>query len=117
LSGGDIRKEIVAPVESFWRVRRLLSVRGRNDTERGKAKPMLYTKNVPMGERLLRVLSGAALIAYGVIGRKGGALGYLVAGSGGVAVLTGFVGFCPMCALAGRRIRQSIEKSPGEKPW
>lgn len=94
-----------------------MSVNVRNNTERGKTEPMLYTKNVPVGERLLRALGGVALIAYGVIGMKGGVPGYIVAGSGVVAALTGFVGFCPMCALAGRRIRQSIEKSPGEKPW
>ena len=30
--------------------------------------------------------------------------GYLIAGTGAVAILTGFFGFCPMCAMVGRRL-------------
>ncbi len=71
---------------------------------------MIYTKNVPTKERLARGLGGAALIACGLIGMKGLPLGYVLAGSGLFTVLTGFVGFCPMCALAGRRIAQKIKE-------
>jgi hypothetical protein len=30
--------------------------------------------------------------------------GYLIAGTGAVAILTGFFGFCPMCAMVGRKL-------------
>lgn len=71
---------------------------------------MIYAKNVPPIERMIRIVAGLALVAFGLIGMKGTPLGYVLAASGVVAVLTGFVGFCPMCALAGRRIQQNIKQ-------
>ena len=65
---------------------------------------MLYVKNVPGWERTVRVVAGLAMIACGLLGLKGLAIGYLIASVGGVTLLTGFVGFCPMCAMAGRRL-------------
>ena len=65
---------------------------------------MIYRKNVPGWERALRVILGAALIGYGLVGLPAGLLGYLIAASGVTAILTGFVGFCPMCAMVGRRL-------------
>jgi hypothetical protein len=47
------------------------------------------------------------MIAYGLFGMPGlpGTMaGYLIAGTGAVAILTGFFGFCPMCAMVGRRL-------------
>ena len=50
------------------------------------------------------------MIAYGLFGMPGlpgmpGAMaGYLIAGTGVVAILTGFFGFCPMCAMVGRKL-------------
>ena len=76
---------------------------------------MIYAKNVPTAERAIRVLAGLALIAFGLFGLKGSPLGYVLAASGVVAALTGFVGFCPMCALAGRRIQQSVRRQAAEK--
>ncbi|MEO8018031.1 MAG: DUF2892 domain-containing protein [Pseudomonadota bacterium] len=65
---------------------------------------MFYVKNVPTWERALRVLVGLALMALAifVIGRS--PLGYALGASGIIAMLTGFFGFCPLCALAGRRL-------------
>ena len=76
---------------------------------------MIYAKNVPTVERAIRVLAGFALVAFGLIGMKGAPLGYVLAASGVVAALTGFFGFCPMCALAGRRIRQNLKKQREEE--
>jgi Protein of unknown function (DUF2892) len=67
---------------------------------------MIYTKNVPNIERILRSVMGIAMIAIGLLVIKG-MIGYAVAGSGVIATLTGSFGFCPMCALAGRRINQA----------
>jgi hypothetical protein len=66
---------------------------------------MFYVKNVPGWERVLRVIAGLAMIAWGLLGLKGLPIGYLLAGSGVLTMLTGFFGFCPMCAMAGRRLK------------
>ena len=65
---------------------------------------MFYRKNLPGWERAARVLGGAAMIGYGLIALQGGSIGYLIAGAGVVTAMTGFFGFCPMCAVAGRRL-------------
>ena len=71
---------------------------------------MFYRKNLPGWERAMRALGGAVMIVYGLFGTPGlpgmpGALaGYLIAGTGVVAILTGFFGFCPMCAMVGRKL-------------
>jgi hypothetical protein len=65
---------------------------------------MLYVKNIPAWERAVRVVAGLAMAACGLFGLKGLAIGYLIAAVGAVTLLTGFVGVCPMCAMAGRRL-------------
>ena len=71
---------------------------------------MLYRKNLPGWERVMRSVGGVVMIAYGLFGMPGlpgmsGAMaGYLIAGTGVVAILTGFFGFCPMCAMVGRKL-------------
>jgi len=65
---------------------------------------MFYAKNLPGWERGLRVLAGALMFACGLFGLAGLMIGYLIAASGVVTMLTGFFGFCPMCAVAGRKL-------------
>ena len=67
---------------------------------------MLYKKNLPGWERVARVVAGLAMVACGVLAPalSGSVVGYAIAISGVVALLSGFVGFCPMCAMAGRRL-------------
>jgi len=71
---------------------------------------MFYRKNLPGWERAMRTIGGVVLVAYGLLGMPGlpgmpGTMaGYLIAGTGVVAILTGFFGFCPMCAMVGRRL-------------
>jgi hypothetical protein len=65
---------------------------------------MLYRKNLPGWERAMRTIGGVAMIAFGLLGMPGTMAGYLIAGTGVVAALTGFFGFCPMCAMVGRRL-------------
>jgi hypothetical protein len=71
---------------------------------------MFYRKNLPGWERAMRTIGGALMIAYGLpgmpglSGMSGTMAGYLIAASGGAAILTGFFGFCPMCAMVGRRL-------------
>jgi Protein of unknown function (DUF2892) len=65
---------------------------------------MLYRKNLRGWERAVRVVGGVAMIAGGLLGLSGMPIGYLFACSGVVTALTGFVGFCPMCAMVGRKL-------------
>lgn len=71
---------------------------------------MFYRKNLPGWERAMRSIGGVVMIAYGLLGMPGlpgmpGTMaGYLIAGTGAVAILTGFFGFCPMCAMVGRKL-------------
>jgi DUF2892 family protein len=65
---------------------------------------MFYRKNLPGWERAMRAIAGVAMIGYGLFGMLGAMAGYLIAGTGVVAALTAFFGFCPMCAMVGRRL-------------
>lgn len=65
---------------------------------------MLYVKNIPRWERWMRGVAGVAMVACGLVGLAGLPVGWLIAGAGVVTVLTGFFGYCPMCAVAGRKL-------------
>jgi hypothetical protein len=65
---------------------------------------MFYRKNLPGWERVMRSVGGVVMIAYGLLGMPGMTAGYLIAATGAVAIATGFFGFCPMCAMVGRRL-------------
>jgi hypothetical protein len=65
---------------------------------------MIYRKNIGGLEQGARVAAGIAMIAGGLIWLPGSMPGYAVAASGAVAILTGLFGFCPACALVGRKL-------------
>lgn len=65
---------------------------------------MLYRKNLPGWERAVRAIAGIGMIGYGLYGLSGAVAGYLIAGTGAIALLSGFFGFCPMCAMVGRKL-------------
>ncbi len=67
---------------------------------------MLYVKNLPLWERLLRIGAGAALAAYALISESG----WVIAAGGVGMALTGMFGFCPACALAGRRLEKRLQQ-------
>lgn len=64
---------------------------------------MFYLNNLPVWERLARLVAGLAMIACGAhfYGRSAG---WAFLAVGAVTFVTALVGFCPGCALAGRRI-------------
>lgn len=68
---------------------------------------MLYRKNLFSWEQVLRLAAGAAMIGGGLIWLPGWP-GYLLAAAGLGLALTGAFGYCPACALVGRK--------PIEKP-
>jgi hypothetical protein len=65
---------------------------------------MLYRKNVPNWERAMRLAAGAIMIAVSFLILPRSPLAYIVAAMGAMIVLTGFIGCCPMCSIAGRRL-------------
>lgn len=75
---------------------------------------MLYIKNLPMWERIARLSVGASFAVYALLYLRGLPSWALLACGAGVA-LTGVLGFCPACALAGRRIAKEAEKSPARE--
>jgi hypothetical protein len=64
---------------------------------------MLYAKNLPAWERLARIIASALAVAASFYFFSGNTALLLAASAVGFA-LTGLVGFCPMCAMAGRRL-------------
>lgn len=64
---------------------------------------MLYVKNLSPWERWLRLGGGAAVTVY-ALASVGAMLGWMLAAGGVGTALSGVFGFCPMCALAGRRL-------------
>ena len=64
---------------------------------------MIFVKNVPLGERAVRLGAGAAAIVYAIF-EVGGLWKWGVVTGGAGLALTGIFGFCPACALAGRRL-------------
>lgn len=69
---------------------------------------MLYIKNVPNWERAVRVIMGMLAIAFAAMnwGVSGISVGVGVAGA--MLAMTGFVGFCPMCAMVGRKLDKRV---------
>ena len=66
---------------------------------------MFYSKKVPAWERIVRVVMGAIGLGYAVMnwGVSGLAVGLGVMGA--MLAISGLVGFCPMCALVGRKLK------------
>ncbi|MFZ6843270.1 YgaP family membrane protein [Undibacterium sp. RuTC16W] len=64
---------------------------------------MLYVKNVPGWERVLRILAGVIAIAASIYFFDG-KLALMLALSAAGMVMSGLFGFCPMCAMVGRRL-------------
>ena len=62
-----------------------------------------YVKNVPGWERALRLVLGGGAAAFALYSFPG-PMGWLLAGSAAGIAVTGLVGFCPMCAMVGRRL-------------
>ncbi len=64
---------------------------------------MIYVKNLPVWERIARLVAAVAVATYGVVD-VGGRWGWVAVAVAAGLALTGVFGFCPACALAGRRL-------------
>ena len=67
---------------------------------------MLYRKNLPGWERAVRVVAGLLVIAIGLFWMRGSMMLYVLGAMGVMAAMTGFIGYCPMCSIAGRTLEQ-----------
>ncbi len=67
---------------------------------------MALKRNVPGGERIVRIVAGLAVAAAGAWWLASGNLwgGLLVIVSGLGFGATGLVGWCPLCAMVGRTL-------------
>lgn len=65
---------------------------------------MFYSKNVPPWERVLRILIGLLGVGFAAMnwGMSSIAVGLAIVGA--MLAISGVVGFCPMCALVGRKL-------------
>jgi hypothetical protein len=66
---------------------------------------MFYSKNVPLWERVLRIVTGVAILAGSLAYFGSTPAGWIVGITGAAVMMTGLVGFCPACAMVGRRLR------------
>jgi hypothetical protein len=73
-------------------------------TNGSKEITMFYVKNVPAVERVARVAMGAMGLAYAAMNWGGSGLAIGMGVMGAMLAVTGLVGFCPMCAMAGRKL-------------
>jgi hypothetical protein len=64
---------------------------------------MFYRVNLPGWERAMRLVAGGAMAAAAWHFRDDMLLAGLLAGGGTIAALTAAFGFCPACAMVGRR--------------
>ncbi|MBI5958440.1 MAG: DUF2892 domain-containing protein [Chloroflexi bacterium] len=72
---------------------------------------MFYPKNVPTIERIGRVISGIALIIVGLWRLSAGSadavvVTVLLISTAVFIMVTGFIGWCPACAMVGRKLKQ-----------
>jgi hypothetical protein len=65
---------------------------------------MFYAKNVPNWERAVRAVAGVASLAFAAMNWGGSSLAIGLGVTGAILALTGLVGFCPMCAMVGRKL-------------
>ncbi|CAN7723048.1 DUF2892 domain-containing protein [Acidovorax sp. LjRoot118] len=64
---------------------------------------MLYRKNITRPESLLRVVAGVALIVASLVWLGATPWGLVLAASGATGIVTGLFGYCPACAMVGRK--------------
>lgn len=60
-------------------------------------------RNLPTWERATRIVAGVAVGAAAANGLTTGTVTWLALVTAATLVLTAFVGFCPACAMVGRR--------------
>lgn len=65
---------------------------------------MFYSKNVPGWERVLRIVMGVMMLGASIANFGPTTIGWAVGVMGAMAAMSGLFGFCPACAMVGRRL-------------
>ncbi len=65
---------------------------------------MFYVKNVPNWERAVRIMMGIGLAAAAIAYFGSTPTGWVIGAAAAMAAMTGLLGFCPACAMVGRRL-------------
>jgi hypothetical protein len=66
---------------------------------------MIYRKNLYTWEQGLRITLGLAMVAGGILSNLAPIPKGAVVMSGFIAGITGVFGFCPACALVGKKLK------------
>ena len=65
---------------------------------------MLYFKqNLPTWERTVRIVAGLSIVCLAILYSTTEWMTWIAIAGGIILAGTGFVGFCPMCAMVGRK--------------
>jgi hypothetical protein len=65
---------------------------------------MMFKRNLPGWERIARATAGIGLLVAPAVLPLGAGLGWVAGLSGAMLLVSSLLGFCPACALAGRRL-------------
>lgn len=65
---------------------------------------MFYLKNVRNWERILRIVMGMMALVFAGINWGSSGLAVGAGFMGAMLAMTGLFGFCPMCAMVGRKL-------------
>ena len=65
---------------------------------------MFFQNNLPTWERAIRICMGLVIGAAGFYFLPEPSMRWLAMGGGALFAGTGLIGFCPMCAMAGRKL-------------
>ena len=65
---------------------------------------MFYMKNVPAWERALRIIMGMMALLFAAMNWGSSDLAVGAGITGAMLAMTGLFGFCPMCAMVGRKL-------------
>ncbi len=70
---------------------------------------MFYRKDIYTWEQGLRIIASVVLMVYAALSMPPGMLSYALIASCIAIGLTGVFGFCPLCAMTGRRMKTANE--------
>ena len=90
--------------EPFWHVGLSSFPRAVLKPNLSKETDMFYVKNVPTWERVLRIVMGLLALGFAAIHWSGSPVAIGAGVVGAVLSMTGLFGFCPMCAMVGRKL-------------
>lgn len=69
---------------------------------------MFYVKNVPTWERIVRVIAGMACLVLAYLNWGDSSIGVGAGIIGAMLSMSGLLGFCPMCAMVGRKLDKGV---------